>query len=40
MYFIITADFMAELERRRAFHDVQQRWGRDAMGFGLYLFRR
>lgn len=33
-------DFTAELERRRAFHDAQQRWGRDCMGFGLYLFRR
>ncbi|MFK8003989.1 MAG: cyclopropane-fatty-acyl-phospholipid synthase family protein [Polyangiales bacterium] len=28
------------LERKRAWNDLQQRWGRTAMGFGLYLFRR
>lgn len=28
------------LERKRAWNDLQQRWGRTTMGFGLYLFRR
>ena len=28
------------LDKRRHFFDAQQRWGRDALGFGLYLFQR
>ena len=28
----------ARLERRRAWFMAQQRWGRETMGFGLYLF--
>ncbi len=28
------------VERKRRWNDAQQRWGRDTMGFGLYLFRR
>ncbi len=28
------------LQHRRAWWEAQQRWGRDTMGFGLYLFRR
>ncbi len=31
-------DPQGRLEARRAFHRAQQRWGREAMGFGLYLF--
>lgn len=30
-------DPSGRLEQRRAFHLAQQRWGRDVMGFGLYL---
>jgi SAM-dependent methyltransferase len=32
-------DPTGRLAQRRAFHGAQQRWGRDVMGFGLYLFR-
>lgn len=32
-------DPTGRLEQRRAFHLAQQRWGRDVMGFGLYLFQ-
>lgn len=32
-------DPSGRLEGRRAFHRAQQRWGRDVMGFGLYLFQ-
>jgi hypothetical protein len=28
------------LERRRHWHEAQQRWGHEVMGFGLYLFQR
>ena len=28
------------VQQRRDWYDAQSRWGRDAMGFGLYLFRR
>jgi len=31
-------DPQGRLEQRRSWHKAQQRWGRDAMGFGLYLF--
>lgn len=31
---------LSTLERKRAWNDLQQRWGRTTMGFGLYLFRR
>lgn len=30
----------AMLARRRAFYDAQQRWGRETMGFALYLLRK
>jgi len=33
-------DPQGRLEQRRSWHRAQQRWGRDAMGFGLYLFQR
>ncbi len=33
-------DPQGRLEQRRSWHIAQQRWGRDAMGFGLYLFMR
>lgn len=29
----------AKLPKRRAWCEAQQRWGRDTMGFGVYLFR-
>lgn len=31
-------DPRGRLERQRRWFDAQQRWGRDTMGFGLYLF--
>ena len=30
----------AKLDRKRRWNDAQQQWGRDAMGFGLYLFQK
>lgn len=33
-------DPSGRLDQRRRWHLAQQRWGRDAMGFGLYLFAR
>jgi SAM-dependent methyltransferase len=32
-------DPRGRLDRQRRWFDAQQRWGRDTMGFGLYLFR-
>ncbi len=34
------AELRATVEKKRRCNDAQQRWGRDAMGFDLYLFRR
>ncbi|MHC4925387.1 MAG: SAM-dependent methyltransferase, partial [Planctomycetota bacterium] len=33
-------DARAALERSRSWNDAQQRWGRDTMGFALYLFKK
>lgn len=33
-------DPQGRLEQRRSWHLAQQRWGRQVMGFGLYLFLR
>jgi len=33
-------DPQGRLEGRRGWAEAQHRWGREAMGFGLYLFRR
>jgi len=33
-------DPQGALERRRKWHIAQQRWGRDTMGFGFYLFSK
>lgn len=33
-------DPTGRLQQRRDWNRAQQRWGRDVMGFGLYLFRR
>jgi hypothetical protein len=33
-------DPQGRLEQRRSWNLAQQRWGREAMGFGLYLFLR
>lgn len=33
-------DVPALLARRRAWRDLYLKWGRDTLGFGLYLFRR
>lgn len=35
-----SAEEQRTLERKRQWNDQQQRWGRKAMGFGLYLLRR
>ncbi|MHC4410308.1 MAG: SAM-dependent methyltransferase [Planctomycetota bacterium] len=33
-------DPQGRLEQRRVFFDAQQRWGRETMGFGFYLFSK
>jgi SAM-dependent methyltransferase len=33
-------DPQGRLDQRRRWHQAQQRWGRDVMGFGLYLLQR
>lgn len=33
-------DVPALLARRRAWRDISLRWGRDTMGFGMYLFQK
>jgi hypothetical protein len=36
----LTPEQERKLESSRRFQAAQQRWGRDTMGFALYLFRR